>query len=184
MDEKLLRWLERDYSFLDAIGIVLVLLMASSFQFLLHELPCPLCLLQRVGFIMTAYGFLLNLRFGLRPSHYSIALLGAIFTAFVSLRQIALHVIPGSGTYGQAILGLHLYSWSFLLSALVMLFTIIMLSFDRQYFHESKKLKKSWGHLGKVLLIVLLAVVLLNVGSVFFECGIYQCPDNPTHYLF
>ena len=44
---------------LNALGlyaIALVLLIAFGAQLILHELPCPLCLLQRIQFAMLAVG--------------------------------------------------------------------------------------------------------------------------------
>src|SRR6266481_7074795 len=66
---------------LNALGlyaITLVLLVAFAAQLVLHELPCPLCLLQRIQFAMLAVGPILNLRFGVRPSHYAVSLLTAV----------------------------------------------------------------------------------------------------------
>ena len=63
---------------LNALGlyaIALVLLVAFAAQLVPHELPCPLCLLQRIQFAMLAVGPILNLRFGVRPSHYAVSLL-------------------------------------------------------------------------------------------------------------
>ena len=59
---------------LNALGlyaVALVLVIAFAAQLLLNELPCPLCLLQRIQFAMLAVGPILNLRFGPRPSHYA-----------------------------------------------------------------------------------------------------------------
>ena len=50
-------------------AVALVLAAAFAAQLLLHELPCPLCLLQRILFAMLAIGPILNIRFGPRPSH-------------------------------------------------------------------------------------------------------------------
>ena len=58
-------------------GIALVLVAAFAGQILLGELPCPLCLLQRVLFAMLAIGPILNIRFGPHPSHYALSLLAA-----------------------------------------------------------------------------------------------------------
>ena len=60
---------------LNALGlcaIALVLAVAFAAQLLLDELPCPLCLLQRIQFAMLAVGPILNVRFGPRPSHYAL----------------------------------------------------------------------------------------------------------------
>lgn len=168
---------------LELCGLVLVLLMAFTFQFILHELPCPLCLLQRIGFLAIGFGLLLNLRFGLRPSHYALTLISALFTAFVALRQIALHVAPGTGSYGEAIFGLHMYTWSFIISILFILATSIMLGFDRQYWPTTQA-KPCWKYITYILFALLFILALSNAVSAWAECGLGQCPDNPTHYLF
>ncbi|PWL04715.1 disulfide bond formation protein B, partial [Candidatus Liberibacter asiaticus] len=46
---------------LGLLGIFAVLIVAFYYQIILHEIPCPLCLLQRVGIIMIGIGFLFNL---------------------------------------------------------------------------------------------------------------------------
>ena len=56
-----------------------ILLGGYYFQLVLGELPCPLCLLQRVGFVAVGFGLALNLIYGPRPSHYGIMLIGALF---------------------------------------------------------------------------------------------------------
>lgn len=181
-NNSIVKIIERMLNALEISGIILVLFMAFAFQIILHELPCPLCLLQRFGFLGVAFGFLLNLRFGLRPSHYAIALASAIFTSFVALRQVALHVVPGTGVYGDAILGLHLYSWSLIISMIIVVATTLMLGVDRQYQSPpSTSVSMSW--ITSILFGIVLFIVLANVFSVAFECGLAQCPDNPTHYL-
>ncbi len=47
-----------------ATGIATALLVAFGLQFGLNEPPCPLCILQRVAFVLCSFGFVLNLRFG------------------------------------------------------------------------------------------------------------------------
>jgi disulfide bond formation protein DsbB len=58
-----------------------------------------LCLLQRGGLIAAGLGFLLNLRFGLHPAHYGVALAGSVTGAAISMRQTwctLRRVIPAS----------------------------------------------------------------------------------------
>lgn len=129
----------------ELLAIIVVLALALAFQFVLHELPCPLCMLQRVGFVGIALGFLLNLRFGFRPSHYSIALISALYTSFVALRQIVLHVIPGTGAYGDAVFGMHLYTWSFIIAMVIVVVTVFLLGVDRQYDPISNGNGKFWA---------------------------------------
>src|SRR6202051_3788477 len=95
-------------------GIALVLVAAFAGQSLLNELPCPLCLLQRVLLSLLAIGPILNIRFGSRPSHYALSLLAAVVGATVSARQILLHIMPRDPGYGSGLLGYHYYTWGLL----------------------------------------------------------------------
>jgi disulfide bond formation protein DsbB len=102
---------------LNALGlyaIALVLLVAFGAQLILQELPCPLCLLQRIQFAMLAVGPILNIRFGPRPSHYAVSLLTAAAGAAFASRQVLLHIMPGDAGYGSALLGYHYYTWAFI----------------------------------------------------------------------
>src|SRR5262249_9463202 len=90
---------------LNALGlcaIALVLAVTFAAQLLLDDLPCPLCLLQRIQFAMLAAGPILTLRFGPRPSHYAVSLFAAIAGAAFATRQILLHIMPGDPGYGSA----------------------------------------------------------------------------------
>src|SRR5260370_42174339 len=62
---------------LSLYAVALVLAAAFAAQLLLHELPCPLCLLQRIQFAVLAIGPIMNIRWGPRPSHYALSLLAA-----------------------------------------------------------------------------------------------------------
>lgn len=92
---------------LGLLGITTVLLTGFCLQLTLHELPCPLCLLQRAGFTLLMFGFMLNVLEGSRPRHYAIILFAALFGCAVALRQILLHVIPGTPPYGSAVWHYH-----------------------------------------------------------------------------
>ena len=87
-------------NFIDIFIIVVISIFAIIVQLLLHELPCPLCLLQRIGVLAIGFGYILNLIFGTRVQHYAYSTLASIVTLFIALRQIMLHIVPGSGYYG------------------------------------------------------------------------------------
>lgn len=167
---------------LELAGVILVLLLAFLFQIFFRELPCPLCLLQRLGLLGVTLGLLLNLRYGFHPSHYAITLLSAIFASFVALRQISLHILPDTGSYGFPFLGLHLYTWTFIISMLIIIATTLMLSVDRQYLTKQLK-NRRYTILIHVFFAVACVLVGINVISVLLQCGLSTCPDNPTHYF-
>lgn len=172
--------LARNINILGVLGISSVLLGAYTFQFILWEFPCPLCLLIRMGMLGVAFGFLLNLKFGVRPSHYGVSLISAIFGGAVALRQILLHIVPGTGSYGSAILGMHLYTWAFVIFAATALIVGILLIFDRQFVTNPDNHKLTG--FAKFVFILVIVITLANVVTAFFECGLGECPDNPTEY--
>ncbi|MGB6969162.1 MAG: disulfide bond formation protein B, partial [Methyloceanibacter sp.] len=107
---------------LNALGLVAidtVLVVAFADQLWFRDLPCPVCILQRAGFLAAAFGLALNLIYGPRPSHYGIAILGAVAGGIISAWQILVYIVPDSGSYGNAIFGLHLYTWALLMFALI-----------------------------------------------------------------
>lgn len=167
---------------LNALGLYAIaslLLAAFAFQVVLQELPCPLCLLQRVAFAALAVGPILNLRFGPRPSHYALSLLAAVLGAVFAMRQVLLHIAPGDPGYGSAILGYHYYTWAFIcFAAAVVLIALVML-FDRQFEAEGRP---ALGLFEKGAVWLVIGVTAANALSVFAECGLNICPDNPVSY--
>ncbi|WP_417330475.1 disulfide bond formation protein B [Halomonas cupida] len=164
---------------LGMVGMAMVLLMGLIAQVTLNELPCPLCLLQRAGFALVMFGFMLNVVYGIKQRHYGVVLLGAIFGAAAALRQVSLHVIPGTPPYGSAILGYHYYTWSFILFSATILAVAILLLLR----NEGEGEFRHWfGVAGKVACWFAMMVMALNVISTFIECGPFQCPDNPVSY--
>ena len=167
---------------LGLFGISAVLLVAFGFQLLADELPCPLCLLQRVAFVIVGLGFLLNVRYGSKPAHYSVILLGALFGAVVAGRQVLLHIVPGTGAYGDALFGLHFYSWAFLIFAATILAVAILFllegQFDAPPMTTDRLSRPAW-----IGMLLLFGVTLANAGVTYLQCGPGACPDNPTGYL-
>jgi len=169
--------LARPLNALALLAISGVLLGAFFEQLVFGEIPCPLCLLQRAGFVIVGAGLTLNVLCGPRPSHYGLMLLGAVTGAAVALRQIALHVVPGTGGYGSPILGLHLYTWAFVVFALVVIGSGLMLLIESQFSGGRDRSKLAGFAVGLFAL-----VALANGISTVLECGGGLCPDNPTSY--
>ena len=113
---------------LNAVGLLAIsAIVVAAFvdQFVTFDLPCPLCLLQRVGLAAVGFGLGLNVLIGPRPRNYAMMLIGAVFGGSVSIRQILLHIVPGTGHYGNAFLGLHFYTWAGLAVFLIMFGTVV-----------------------------------------------------------
>ncbi len=170
---------------LNALGlyaVALVLAAAFAAQLLLRELPCPLCLLQRIQFAVLAIGPILNVRFGPRPSHYALSLLAAVAGAAFSTRQVLLHIMPGDAGYGTALLGYHYYTWALIgfVAAIVLLAVILL--FDRQFEAGAATRQPAPGAFATSAVWLVIGLTALNVVSTLLECGFGACADNPVVY--
>lgn len=165
------------------LGLSVILLIAFGYQFIGGELPCPLCLLQRAAITAAGVGLVLNLCVGSRPAHYAITILSAVVGALIAGRQVLLHIVPGTGSYGSSLLGMHFYTWALVAFALTIIAAAAMLLFERQFAAagvdmDSDSSRRS--EMSSVLLFLLLIVA--NAVLTFAECGVGLCPDSPTGY--
>lgn len=168
------------------INLVLLLMVACvmcgslSVQFFIGELPCPLCILQRYAMVGLAMGPLLNLRFGIRPRHLSVTLMFALFGIAVSTRQVLLHIIPDTGSYGTPIFGMHLYTWSSLIFFIALVMTTFLLLIEDAWSSlDAPPYNDRIVHVGFGFMIL---ITLPLVFATFLECG-WRCPDNPVNYM-
>jgi disulfide bond formation protein DsbB len=159
-------------------AISAVLLAAFYFQFELGELPCPLCLLQRVAFTALAVGPVLTLRHGPRPGHYGLIILAALLGAAIASRQVLLHIMPGDEGYGSALLGYHFYTWALLGFVAAIAASAAMLLFPGQLAEQAPPL----GLIETVAVWLIFVVTLANGASALLECGFNWCPATPLHY--
>lgn len=176
------------------LGICGLLAFAFIDQFLFSDLPCPLCLLQRIGFALAGFGFALNLIWRPHPGHYALAILAAVTGAAVAGRQVLLHIVPGSGAYGQPLFGLHFYTWAFIAFTAIIIWCALLLAIDGRLLpreRASSGPEESGPALRSALsgkLIVVLPVTIfglligLNALSTLAECSIGICPADPSHY--
>ncbi|KZD24304.1 disulfide bond formation protein B [Tardiphaga robiniae] len=162
-------------------ALAALLVAAFAAQLILGELPCPLCLLQRIMFALLAIGPILNIRFGPRPSHYALSLLAAVVGATVSTRQVLLHIMPGDPGFGTALFGYHYYTWALIgfIAAIVLLSLVLL--FDRQ-FEKDPAAHSAPSVIAHVAVWLVIGLTAANVASTLLECGFKACADDPVEY--
>ena len=181
----------RILNLLGMVGLIGVIVAANIYQFYHHELPCTLCLLQRLAMIGVAIGAAMNLVLGPDPRYYGVCLVSALFGLCVSIRQILLHINPffdkatglptldatANPAFGQPLLGVDLYVWGILIFATVILATGIILLFRGQF--EPPKPEPQWlTRIATIGVVALFAAAALESISVFLECGLGDCPND------
>lgn len=182
----------RTLNTLGLLAVSLILIVGFYDQIVVGDMPCPLCILERVGFMGAAFGLALNVKFGPRASHYAVVILSAFFGALISSRHTLLHIVPGTGTYGNAIMGLHFYTWALIVYEAIILGTAIMLLFDRQFSNpgtagqmqsQNAPAKSLAATFGVAMIAVAALLALSNGVSTVLECAGGLCPDNPVSYM-
>ncbi|UWU75204.1 disulfide bond formation protein B [Bradyrhizobium huanghuaihaiense] len=167
---------------LGLLGISSILTVAFSYQLVLGEFPCPLCLLQRAGFIAIGMGFLFNLRLGERPSHYAMILMASLVTGFIAMRQVSLHLAPGDPGYGSALWGLHFYTWA-LIAAVGVVCYVALVFVLKDATGKREGDAPMTGFASNAVFAIFALLVAANLLSTVLECGAGQCDDNPVRYL-
>ena len=154
-----------------------ILMGALYFQFGLHEDPCPLCLLQRMGMIGVIFGLSLNSVFGFHAKHFGIVIISAVVGAVFSVRQVLLHICNGplDSGYGTPVFGLHLYTWGVLIFIASILGSAVFLLFSNSFktatVHRILKFEKYVVYLSTL-------IVLINIIATFFECQFGPCCED------
>ncbi|WP_145080211.1 disulfide bond formation protein B [Poriferisphaera corsica] len=175
---------------------LIVLLLPLAFQFSMREIPCPLCLLQRFALLGVALGPILNLRFQTHPRHYAISLFSALFGITIATRQILLHILPSTPTFGSPILSLHFYTWSFLLFTIIILILAVIFFLDNHTNPPPPSRHTSPTHpsstttistpfrtlprITQTLFIATLLITLFYTYTTYRICHFSPCPPSPT----
>lgn len=169
----------RPLNLLMLVMVSVALLCAFYFQLRFFDLPCPLCLLQRAALLLIGSGLLFNLYFGNKKLHYGMVIIGALALAAVAARHIFLHIVPGDKGYGLPFLGLHLYTWSFILAVAIVIVVAITLMVTPENATQAPDRKPLIQH---AVVAVFALLMVANLLSTVLECGGGQCDDNPTYY--
>ena len=128
--------------------------------------------------MLCGFGFLLNLRFGVQPLHYGLSILAALFGIAAAGRQVLLHIVPGTGAYGSALFGLHLYTWSALFFAAVIAGIALLMIIGGRSDDEAPRFR-GFSRFAAWLLI---AATLANALNSFALCGPVECDPDPAGY--
>ncbi len=181
----------RVLNFVGLMALIGVLLGAYIYQFSYRELPCTLCLLQRLAMFAVAFGAAMNLMLGPDPRHYGVCLVSAAFGLTISIRQTLLHINPyfdkqtgqptleatANPAFGQAVMDLNLYVWGIVIFATAIVVTGIVLLFRGQF--EPAKQQPQWlGRLAAIGVGALFVMATFETVTVFMECGLGDCPND------
>ena len=158
-------------------ALAAILTAAMILQYAFGEIPCPLCLLQRVAMLGCCFGLIRQLRAEGSERGSGISLVFALLLLVISVRQTLLDLFPrpGHAYIGSAVLGMHMEVWSVLVAVALLLGFAIRFAL----FGAPRAAADAGGSLvhrcaqGLELYVVLLC--LLNFVSVVLQCGLGEC---------
>jgi len=171
-----------NYLYLLAMMFVIAAILSAAMfmQYAKGELPCPLCLLQRVALFGVCFGIMQNFRHGFSYRNTGISLMFALLLLVVSVRQTLLDIVPRPGHeyIGSAVFGLHMPVWSVLIALAILIAYALKLTFLGGDEHLREAEPKSFpliDRLATILGLYVLAICLINFGSVIVQCGLGEC---------
>lgn len=174
-----LRYVFNDIFLLGMMAAIAGILTAAMvMQYAFGELPCPLCLLQRVAMLGVCFGLMQNFRNGFSDRNLGYSLLFSVFLLIVAVRQTLLDIYPrpGHAYIGSAVLGLHMPVWSILIAtALITAFALKLCVIGTEDGARPPTRRSVLGRLGIILSLYVIAIALINFGSVVVQCGLGEC---------
>jgi disulfide bond formation protein DsbB len=167
------------------LTIAAILTTAMILQYHGGEIPCPLCLLQRVAMFGVCFGVILHFREGYSARNDGVNMLFALFLLIVSARQTLLDIYPrpGHSYIGSSVLGLHMPVWSVVIAVAIMVALAIKLTVLGGEHLRDRPPSPMLGRLARLLSLYVIAICLINLGSVLLQCGAGACHTSEYRLL-
>jgi disulfide bond formation protein DsbB len=166
-------------------GLAIVLTMATVLQLAFGEVPCPLCLLERVAMFGCCFGIVRQLHAGETETGSErgtgLGLVFALMLLVISVRQTLLDIAPrpGHAYVGQAVMGLHMPVWCVVIAVGLLAGFALRLAL----FGAPRATMEAVGLLHRSARLLEAYVALLcavNFVAVVLQCGLGEC--HPSGY--
>jgi len=177
--------LDRLILLLLAMVLSAVLTAAMVMQFAFGEIPCPLCLLQRVAMFGCCFGLLHQLRVRDSERGGGIALLFALLLLVIAARQSLLDLVPrpGHAYIGTAVFGLHMPVWSVLIGVAQLLALSLRLTLFGGPRVPPEAARLPLVRATRLLEFYVVLICAINFASVLLQCGFGECHTSGYRLL-
>jgi disulfide bond formation protein DsbB len=161
-----------------------ILTTAMILQYHGGEIPCPLCLLQRVAMFGVCFGIILHFRHGYSARNDGLSMLFALLLLIVSARQTLLDIYPrpGHSYIGSAVLGLHMPVWSVIIAVAILVAYAIKFAVLGEPLRDPQP-SPGLNRIARLLSLYIIAICLINFGSVILQCGAAACHTSGYRLL-
>lgn len=178
--QRLLPLLNYLYLVLTMAVIAGILTAAMTLQYVRGELPCPLCLLERLALFGVCFGIIRNFRHGFSYQNTGFSLLFALLLLVIAVRQSLLDIYPRPGHeyIGSAIFGIHMPVWSIIIAvSLLIAYSIKLAVLGGDEYLKQAELRSfpTVARVADALSLYVIALCAINLVSVVVQCGFGQC---------
>lgn len=134
------------------------------------ESPCILCWAQRTSILLIALVVLFAVRYGPRPRYVGLIVVLGAWGVFMGLRHWSLHIARDVGQgFAGSILGIHTYTWSWIIHWAVLLVGGGVLLFLRGSLSEAKNAEP--GRAGRFAMALVVVMAAANALQAFVSTG-------------
>jgi disulfide bond formation protein DsbB len=167
------------------LTLAAILTTAMILQYYGGEIPCPLCLLQRVAMFGVCFGIILHFRDGYSARNDGFCMLFALLLLIISVRQTLLDIFPrpGHDYVGSAVLGLHMPVWSVVIATAILVAFAIKLAVLGGEYPRAPQPSQALGRIARLLSLYVTAICLINLVSVIVQCGTGACHTSGYRLL-
>lgn len=174
---------EKNFNLLMTTAVLIILVVPVGMAciylgFVKGESPCLLCGHERFGMIVVGLLGLFMLRYGIKIKYIALTFLTAFWFLFEGLRHVGNHAARDIGQgFGEAMFGLHTYTWAFVVYWVVILAMGLMIFFIRKDNALGKELLecevkvKAFNPYTKGVVILSTFIIFANVVQFFITNG-------------
>lgn len=157
--------------------IAAILTTAMLLQYIDGEIPCQLCLLQRIAMFGVCFGIILQFRHGFSYRNTGLSMIFSLFLLIVSVRQTLndIYPRPGHEYIGSLVFGLHMPVWSVLISVALLIALAFQLVIWDSNMPQSMTPLPLLRVLATILCFYVVVIGAVNFISVGVQCGFGEC---------
>lgn len=187
---------EKNFNLIMTTAVLLILVIPVGIAnvylgYVKGESPCLLCGHERFGMVLVGILGMFMLRYGVKIKYIATTFIIAFWFMFEGLRHIGNHAARDIGMgFGEAIFGLHTYTWAFVVYWIVILAMSLMMFFIRPDNELGKEIASSELKIKKFctytsfVAILSIVVVFSNTFQFLISNGIppYGGSGEPTRF--
>ena len=178
------------YIYLTTLLLIIdgILTTAMYMQYMMGEIPCPLCLLQRLVLFLIAFIIISICQNGYSLRKSGFLILFTLYLLIISLRQSLLDIVQRfrHEWIGSTLWGIHLPVWSFIASLMIILsysMKFILISPNKLSSLKEKTPYRWLSNSIRFISLYTFILLIINFISIILQCGFFHICHTTSYFL-